>query len=92
MERTLKRYCLECPGLPLAVYREVAAHLSQIPSVETELAPQTAAEFNYNDSQVGSLWLEYPSDLEPGEQRWLEAILAYYAQRFSGWTQTPVDP
>lgn len=91
MEKPLKRYRLECPGLPLAVYREVAAHLSQIQAVETGLTPQTATEFNYSDSQVGSLWLQYPADLEPVEQQRLEEILAYYAQQFSSWTQTAED-
>lgn len=92
MERKLKRYRLESPGLPLAVYREVAAHLSQIATVETKLTPQIAAEFDYSDSQVGSLWLEYPTDLELGEQQRLEEILAYYAQQFGNWTQTSIEP
>jgi len=33
------------PGLPLAVYREVAAHLQQVEGVETGLLPQTAQRF-----------------------------------------------
>jgi len=38
------------PGLPLAVYREVAAHLQQVEGVETGLLPQTAQRFDYTQS------------------------------------------
>lgn len=87
METTLKRYSLCCPGLPLAVYREVAAHLCQVQGVETGLTAQCAPEFDYHQSQVGSLWIQHRPDLDPAEQQRIEEILAFYGQRFGDWVQ-----
>ena len=39
------RYQIQCPGLPLAVYREAAAHLRQVEGVETGLIPQQSQRF-----------------------------------------------
>jgi hypothetical protein len=89
METMLKSYRLECPGLPLAVYREVAAHLGQVQAVETELALQTSSEFNYHQSQVGGLLLHYPADLDPVEEQRITEILDYYSQQFGDWLHVP---
>ncbi len=74
---------LSIPELPLAVYREVAAHLQQVEGVTTELHPQTSGEFNYHLSQVGSISVEYPGAF--GQNPQLQEILDYYGQRFSPW-------
>jgi len=82
-----KQYKLASPGLPLAVYREVAAHLRQVAGVETGLILQTSEQFDYNQSQIGSLWVAYRTDLEPAAQQQVAAILAYYGDRYAAWEQ-----
>ncbi|MDY7014081.1 MAG: hypothetical protein SVX43_10890 [Cyanobacteriota bacterium] len=72
---------ISCPGLPLAVYREVAAHLRQIAGVEVRLIPQSSPHFDYGQSQIETLWVSYPQDSSDR----LEAILDYYAQRHGSW-------
>ena len=69
--------------IPLAIYREIAAHLRQIQGVEVTLIPQTSTKFNYNYSQISGLEISYPSNLEDYEKKSLNSILEYYSQR---WT------
>ncbi|MGF1513278.1 MAG: hypothetical protein ACFB5Z_06230 [Elainellaceae cyanobacterium] len=76
---------VRCPGLPLAVYREVSAHLRQCPGVDISLLPQTAATFDYSQSQVGGLRIHYtPSEAQPDRQQ-VESILLYYGLRHGPW-------
>jgi hypothetical protein len=70
------------PGLPLAIYREVAAHLRQVAGIKTELISQDSQEFDYNQSQIGGLWIEYPTHLNDRDRALVEAILSYYACRY----------
>lgn len=79
------RYQIQCPGLPLAVYREVAAHLRQVEGVETGLIPQQSKQFDYGDSQIGGLWIEYPEGFDSAGRQRVDRILAYYGDRFSPW-------
>lgn len=79
---------LQSPGLPLAVYYEVAAHLRQIVGVETHLHCQSATEFDYGQSQVGGLSIRYPIDLDPENQQAIANILSYYSDRFGPWIQS----
>lgn len=79
------QFQIRCPNLPLAVYREVAAHLRQVDGVEAGLLPQTSATFDYLQSQVGGIWFRYPSDGAAYCQAQVEAILNYYGQRFRPW-------
>ncbi|MFM7427186.1 MAG: hypothetical protein ACKO7W_19665 [Elainella sp.] len=73
------------PSLPLAVYREVAAHLRQVEGLEVELLPQTSQMFDYSQSQIGGLMLRYhPETTEAARQR-VEQVLAYYGERFGPW-------
>lgn len=71
--------------LPLAVYREVAAHLSQVEGVETELTPQTSREFDYTLSQIGSLKVRFLDAANAESQAQVDRILAYYGDRFGVW-------
>ena len=88
----LIRYQVRCPKLPLTVYREVAAHLRQVEGVQTGLIPAKTVspdaeppEFDYTQSQVGSLWIEYhPSDSSTIRQQ-IDQILAYYSKRYGTW-------
>ena len=81
------RYQIRFTGLPLAVYREVAAHLRQVKGVEAGLIPQISQQFDYNESQVGGLWIQYAdaSDLQ-GRER-VNQILAYYQNRYGNWEE-----
>ena len=78
-------YQVRCVGLPLAVYREVAAHLSQIDGVETELVPQQSRQFDYMLSQVDSLRIQYLNDTDPHCHERVQQILAYYGDRYGAW-------
>ncbi|HAC64807.1 MAG TPA: hypothetical protein DCF68_15060 [Cyanothece sp. UBA12306] len=79
------------PNLPLAVYREVAAHLQQIPGITTRLIPQSSQEFNYAQSQVESLQINYPSDLNSTAKQQLEVILDYYGQVYGSYDRKSLD-
>jgi hypothetical protein len=79
------QYQLYCPHLPLAVYREVAAHLRQVTGVEVGLLPQRSTQFDYAQSQVGGLWIRYTAEADAAAQRRIEQILAYYAARYGDW-------
>ena len=74
---------LTCDRLPLAVYREVVAHLRQVCGLNAGLFEQTATEFDYLQSQVGGLWLEYDSSLIDEDK--MKSILAYYEQKYGSW-------
>lgn len=69
-------------GLPLAVYREIAAHLGTVAGIEVGLIPQTSQEFDYNQSQVDGLWIDYGSSSNSQTRQWVKQILAYYQNRF----------
>ncbi|XTZ10537.1 MAG: hypothetical protein ACQZ3N_00915 [cyanobacterium endosymbiont of Rhopalodia yunnanensis] len=68
------------PNLPLAVYRELAAHLQQVEGVTTELIPQQSEQFDYTQSQVETLLVQYPSAINVPEKHQIQKILDYYAK------------
>jgi hypothetical protein len=74
---------VEFTGLPLAVYREVAAHLRQVEGVEVELIPQSSPQFDYNQSQIAGLWISVSPDSGSMSQQRVEQILAYYRDRYT---------
>ncbi|HEY9640826.1 MAG TPA: hypothetical protein V6C57_10100 [Coleofasciculaceae cyanobacterium] len=76
---------LYCPQLPLAVYREVAAHLRQVPGIAVALLPQQSQQFDYRQSQVGGLEIFYLPAANPAARRRVEQILAYYGDRYGAW-------
>ena len=73
-----EKFCL--PQLPLAIYREIAAHLRQIQGVEVGLVTQQSEDFDYLQSQIDHLWLEYPSTLPASDKQRLQEILAHYTR------------
>jgi hypothetical protein len=81
------RYQIRCPGLPLAVYREIAAHLRQVQGVEAGLCPQTSQQFDYNQSQVGGLWIQYADASDAVDRERVNQILAYYQNRYGAWEE-----
>lgn len=80
IERTLK---ISCIRLPLAIYREIASHLKQIEGVKVNLLPQTSTDFDYLQSQVGGLLIQYPSHKTLEDQ--VKSILAYYETKYGTW-------
>lgn len=72
------QYEIEFPSVPLAVYREIAAHLYQVEGVETGLIPQSSPEFDYNQSQVAGLWIQYVPTIGLESRERVDQILAYY--------------
>ena len=76
------RYDVQWQNLPLAIYREIAAHLQQVPGVQTKLLPQRSEQFDYHQSQVGSLQIQYDSEIEPAGRQRVDQILAYYSDRY----------
>ena len=87
---TVERYRVVRAGLPLAVYRELAAHLCQANGVTAALEPQTATQFEYALGQVGALWFGYQESAPPESRDRVARILAYYRDRFGGeWTIEP---
>ncbi|MDH6089530.1 hypothetical protein [Umezakia ovalisporum] len=82
MESQEKQEKVELPGLSLAVYREIAAHLRQVEGIEVCVIPQASAEFDYNESQISGLWICWqPNSTTESRQR-VEQILGYYRQRY----------
>lgn len=80
-----KQQKLTSPKLPLAVYREVVAHLRQIKGVDAGLIDQNSPDFDYLQSQVGGLWIECEININTQHKQQLEQIIAYYAQKYAPW-------
>lgn len=81
---------LTCPQLPLAVYREVIAHLRQVEGVNASLIMRPiehdpAEKFDYYQSQVAALQLDYAENLAESSLQRVTDILDYYAQRYYPW-------
>jgi hypothetical protein len=76
--------------IPLAVYREIAAHLRQVNGVETELLPQLATTFDYQQSQIGGITIRYTSEADITAAQRVQQILAYYGNRYERWQA--IDP
>lgn len=98
VEKNKIRYQIASPGLPLAVYLEVVAHLRQVLGISAGLISQPVGDsensqsqerekFDYDRSQVRGLWLEYSEELDQVSKQRLDEILDYYAQRYRPWQQ-----
>lgn len=74
---------ITCNRLPLAVYREIVAHLRQVEGVSADLLPQTSRHFDYLQSQVGGLRVRYFSQSDAEMQ--VNSILAYYEDKYGKW-------
>ena len=80
LERRREKICY--PELPLAVYREIAAHLQQVEGITTELITQQSQKFDYCQSQISCLSIEYPVKFDPSCQKRVEEILDYYTELY----------
>lgn len=84
------RQQLTCAQLPLAVYREVAAHLRQLEGVDANLIMRSidhdpAEKFDYYQSQVAALQIDFAENIAESIPQTVSAILDYYAQRYNPW-------
>lgn len=87
-QKTRRQLTSDC--LPLAVYREVAAHLRQVEGVDTNLIMRSIKhdpkeKFDYYQSQVAVLEISYLEDLTETDKQRVSEILDYYAQRYAPW-------
>ena len=73
--------------LPLAIYRELAAHLQQVRGVVVEICRRPLQSLTTYRVRWGKFLLRYPADLETSEVQNLEAILASYADRYGTWVR-----
>ncbi|MEG3436187.1 hypothetical protein V0288_03570 [Pannus brasiliensis CCIBt3594] len=73
------------PDLPLAIYREIAAHLEQVNGVRATLTPAPPDRFDYRHSQIGSLQIEYTEDFIDRDGERVRSILDYYANRHGSY-------
>ncbi|MDX2097356.1 MAG: hypothetical protein SFW36_06230 [Leptolyngbyaceae cyanobacterium bins.59] len=85
----LTRFQIECPGLPLAVYREVVAHLRQVEAVDAGLLTQQSKEFDYFQSQAGGLWVQFSEASDALSRERVDRILRYYGDRHGAWRSLP---
>jgi hypothetical protein len=65
------------PELPLAMYKELATHLSQVDGVTTDLIWQDRQEFNYDASQIAGMYVGAAS-LSERSQALIRSILDLY--------------
>ncbi|MBC6424101.1 MAG: hypothetical protein GDA38_23360 [Hormoscilla sp. SP12CHS1] len=80
-----------CPRMPLAVYREVVTHLRQVKGVYAGEIGQQSRDFDYSDSQVGGLLIEYAPQADRNSRVRVEEILAYYSDRYGAWEVRPAE-
>jgi len=73
---------IEFAGLPLAVYREIAAHLRQVEGVDVSLIPQSSPQFDYYQSQIDSICLCWKENANSESRQRVEQILTYYKNHY----------
>ena len=94
-----QRIAIGCPRMPLAVYREVAAHLRQVKGVYAGEIGQhpmcddrtSGRDFDYSDSQLGGLLIEYAPQADRNSKVRVEQILAIYSDRYGAWEVRPAE-
>ncbi|HIK08126.1 MAG TPA: hypothetical protein IGS40_26150 [Trichormus sp. M33_DOE_039] len=74
---------IEFAGLPLAVYREIAAHICQVMGVKVDLIPQSSHQFDYHQSQIAGLCISWTANSNLESQQRVQQILTYYRKRYS---------
>lgn len=70
-----ERFAVRYDGMPLAVYRELAAHLQCIDGVDVELEWNRSTTFRYTDSQIGALQLHLSEQANPEQ---VKRVLDHY--------------
>jgi hypothetical protein len=59
--------------------------------VEAELISQTSQEFDYRDSQIGGLLIQYTEAVDLENQERVNQILAYYQNRYGAWEDVTTE-
>lgn len=88
IENKRERICF--PEIQLAIYRELAAHLQQVEGVKTGLVPQESRQFGYQQSQIGSLWIEYDARSSTASRERVEEILSYYVRLYGSMQRSEI--
>jgi hypothetical protein len=73
---------LTSPHIPVAVYREFAAHLQQIEGIRVTFLTPIDRSFSYTESQLGGIEISGVDLLPDRDRRRLDQIVEYYADRF----------
>jgi hypothetical protein len=71
--------------IPLAVYREIAAHLRQIEGITVSFLTSVNRGFSYTESQLGGLEIMGAHLLNDADRIRLDRLLNYYADRYNQW-------
>ncbi len=71
--------------MPLAVYREVAAHLQQIEGITVTFLEPIDRVFSYTESQLGGLEITGADRLTDLDKIRVDRLLRYYADRYNSW-------
>ena len=72
---------LTSPQIPLAVYREFAAHLQQIEGIKVSFLAPIDRSFSYTESQLGGIEIFGTDLLSDADRRRLDRIVEYYVSR-----------
>jgi hypothetical protein len=79
------KFTISNDQMPLAVYREVAAHLQQIEGIAVAFLDPTERVFSYTESQLGGLEIIGADRLKDPDRIWIDRLLSYYADRYNPW-------
>ncbi len=71
--------------IPLAVYREIAAHLRQVEGIAVAYLTPIDREFSYTESQIGGLEITGANLLTDSAKIRIDSLLKYYADRYHPW-------
>jgi hypothetical protein len=74
---------IRTPHIPLAVYRELAAHLQQIDGVTVAFLEPIDRAFSYTGSQLDGLEILGVDRLTDEDRQRLTQILGYYTDRYN---------
>ena len=87
----LPKFTLINHQLPLAVYREITAHLRQFEGVTVSFLTPINRGFSYTESQLGGIEIVGANLLTDADKIRLEGLIDYYADRYDRW-EIQTDP
>ena len=73
------------PTLPLAIYRELTAHLHQIDGLEITDISQESTKFDYSLSQISGLIISVSESVSSDEKAKIQKILTFYGNKYGEW-------
>ena len=81
----LPKFTIANHQLPLAVYREIAAHLQQFEGITVSFLTPVDRGFSYTESQLGGLEIMGANLLTDGDKIKIDRLVNYYADRYNQW-------